>query len=833
MAAVSGHALLGSYQPATLIAVEAGLYEVRFDDGGTKWATSCELLSTEAPTSPPEDGASVAMLTIDGSENYTQATFVAANASTWTVRSYQGQEHQVASGLIRLPLSAGAGPRGKTAPPLRDGDSVCALRGEWVQCTLVSAPQPSTRCSAQSLIRLTPPGGSNLPVEIRVPAGTLILDSAGSSAADSSQQQQQHQQQQQQQQREQLLVPGHFAIELSADGGAPPLEVEVLSAADETSGQVLVRAAGSPEGAPRASDSPESADAALDERWVPMACLRPRHALSYRVLVSTGGFQRGTLEAVNPDGSMCVALVGGGRRWCSAAEVAFVPIGGGSALGNTGLGRSSAPAGSHPESGVLLGVLPSGSAAAGAHALFSAARAALAPANAGGDDGGRPVWLPSAVTLEGGQARLQTGQRKEWRVGQPAAADGDGDDEEVRAEEGEEGWRPAADRLVAPLLSRLRGAQPRALPLGSEVYALTGAWEEAFVESQEDEFYLVRERSGALRWVIAGETAWYDVSPEPFDLSVGKALIAWDARCAQFQAAVLVHEESSRGASSGGGKWIVRYDDGDEASVDVSLMRDRWQLHLRVLCLWGDYYPARVVEALGGLIRVDHGGGHVRWSLPEQTLQKEPPEIHDLIPGAFVAVRLGARTGGREPLGAPGATSPRAAASSDAASNVFRRALLESCDPSGEAELLLDDGSRVSAPIRNVRLPQPENARVPEGTEVYSLFGEWYAGVVPSESLADETINGRFQLSLFHDRGRWTTYASRREMVQADGGSSEPGSALWRLRKGAPLCVRPPAHSGGGGGAQTLAVVARGAAVGWRPCWWANRWVRVACWRLC
>ena len=124
------------------------------------------------------------------------------------------------------------------------------------------------------------------------------------------------------------------------------------------------------EGAPQASDSPESADAALDERWVPMACLRPRHALSYRVLVSTGGFQRGTLEAVNPDGSMCVALVGGGRRWCSAAEVAFVPIGGGSALGNTGLGRSGASAGSHPESGVLLGVLPSGSAAAGAHALF-------------------------------------------------------------------------------------------------------------------------------------------------------------------------------------------------------------------------------------------------------------------------------------------------------------------------------------------------------------------------------------------------------------------------------------------------------------------------------
>ena len=35
MAAVGGHALLGSYQPATLIAVQAGLYEVRFGDEAT------------------------------------------------------------------------------------------------------------------------------------------------------------------------------------------------------------------------------------------------------------------------------------------------------------------------------------------------------------------------------------------------------------------------------------------------------------------------------------------------------------------------------------------------------------------------------------------------------------------------------------------------------------------------------------------------------------------------------------------------------------------------------------------------------------------------------
>ena len=77
-----------------------------------KWATSCELLSTSADKSSRRRGFS-GPYTIDGSENYTQATFVAANASTWTVRSYQGQEHQVASGLIQLPLSGRAGPRGR------------------------------------------------------------------------------------------------------------------------------------------------------------------------------------------------------------------------------------------------------------------------------------------------------------------------------------------------------------------------------------------------------------------------------------------------------------------------------------------------------------------------------------------------------------------------------------------------------------------------------------------------------------------------------------------------------------------------------------------------
>jgi hypothetical protein len=59
----------------------------------------------------------------------------------------------------------------------------------------------------------------------------------------------------------------------------------------------------------------------------------------------------------------------------------------------------------------------------------------------------------------------------------------------------------------------------------------------------------------------------------------------------------------------------------------------------------------------------------------------------------------------------------------------------------------------------------------------------------------------RYQLTLYQQRGRWSAFASRREMVAADGGSTDQNSPIWKLRKGAPLCVRGSAAVGKRGGA--------------------------------
>ncbi len=65
-------------------------------------------------------------------------------------------------------------------------------------------------------------------------------------------------------------------------------------------------------------------------------------------------------------------------------------------------------------------------------------------------------------------------------------------------------------------------------------------------------------------------------------------MLAMDRRSRVFQAALTVREESVRGP--GGGIWSVRFDDGHEASVCVALLRERWHVPIRILCLWGNYY---------------------------------------------------------------------------------------------------------------------------------------------------------------------------------------------------------------------------------------------------
>ena len=44
---------------------------------------------------------------------------------------------------------------------------------------------------------------------------------------------------------------------------------------------------------------------------------------------------------------------------------------------------------------------------------------------------------------------------------------------------------------------------------------------------------------------------------------------------------------------------------GHERKLPVSLMRERWALPLRVMGYWGDYHHAKVLESMGGLLRID------------------------------------------------------------------------------------------------------------------------------------------------------------------------------------------------------------------------------------
>ena len=381
------------------------------------------------------------MLIPSSEDEYTRSSFVAISPTPeyientlWRVRIDDGsqEERVVAASSVRFPLSLAAA-YGSSAPPITVGSLVHALRGIWQPCTLVGS-------ISDPLIRFTPPGAGAgaAPIEVRVATGTLILDDPASAAAGDAGDAASNGQRP-------VPAPGSFAIYVSSNAnGSLPLEVEVLRPGD-ADGTLVVRS------------SEHAEQSVLTEQ------LRVRHALSYRVLVSSGGFQRSTLEAVSPDGMLCVAFAGGGRRWVSAAEVAVVARGSahgtGAGAGGTGVGAGEEAA------GLLVAVLPSHEASEGGdddHASIE---------DSAESGGARPNWLPAAITLPGGSnsggpgvgpdglARRQARQRKEVRGGKAAmAAMAESGVEEAGEGEGAVGdWTLSDGRLVPPLLSKAPG----------------------------------------------------------------------------------------------------------------------------------------------------------------------------------------------------------------------------------------------------------------------------------------------------------------------------------------------------------------------------------------
>jgi hypothetical protein len=733
----------GRYDPARLVAADAGVYRTRFVDGIERWATACEIASQLAPavgSVPLEHCVLVPSSSSSGGGGssecaYTRATLVATAGDTWTVRALDAdaaEPRRVQRLEVRLPLTSA--PTIGTSLALAPGASLHVLRGLWVPCTILDeSPVLGQR------IRLRAPSS----IEAWVSGSSLVhpdLNAQGEAEPPPP------------------VQPGGVALALPAPESLEQHAAEVVFEELRPDGMALV------------------SDAGGGVRTIPAHLLRPRYMPNFRVLVATGGFQRATLEAVGADSTLSVALCGGGRRWVSAAEVLH--------------------------GACVMRTIPADVCSEALVAVGDGERARSSP------------WLPAAVHLGDGVMHRQAQQRIEARpVATTAPTRGNGlVNGSQRTHRGGGGgssssqggggavggsgpvfesssrapqWKVGADeaRLGAPLLAVGSDPSPP-LDLGDSVYVLIGAWREAIVESQQGDYYLVHEGGGVRRWASAGELAWHDVPPQPFDLTAGKAVIAWDARVAAYQAAVMAQQESVHG--EGGGTWVVRFDCGHEASVVVGALRERWHVPVRVLCLWGNYYPATVLEALAGLLRVDFGGGHVQWALPEQTLSSHAPSAADLVIGAYVgAVRPSA--------------DPAAAAVPEAKRRYHRGSVVQLDGESRVVEVRFEDGSMHAVPLEQVRLPREETScmQIQQGEHVISLFGEWHPGYIAAEALASPSDRtGRYTCMLMQGTSRWQTHASRREMVAADGGDSSTSAPLWRLRKGSALLMRGEhAHS--------------------------------------
>ena len=220
-----------------------------------------------------------------------------------------------------------------------------------------------------------------------------------------------------------------------------------------------------------------------------------------------------------------------------------------------------------------------------------------------------------------------------------AAANGDGvgtgEADEADADDGDDGvaWVVPRSRVLLPLL--VRGMAPlHPLAVGDTVFAMSGGWREALVEAHEQGGaehtgrYRVHHGRGEWRWADGGELAWHDIAPMKFDVALGKPMLARHAALGSFHCAVV---EAEQGAG-----FRCTFDSGLSSTLLVSELRERWTLPLRVLGLHGDYRRANVLEALGGLLRVQFTGGTVKWTLPEQaslcdTLARSPPRRPVLV----------------------------------------------------------------------------------------------------------------------------------------------------------------------------------------------------------
>jgi len=785
--------LWGRYEPARLMTVMQAFYQVRFDhDSGERWATASELVLPDMPVAQrslqpgttvlrpvDESGPTAALLqgTLVRRVPGSAAGISGASSSEehWVVRADDAAKTRSthAASALRLPVIhgnvLGSGQR------LRVGERVLALRGVWRAGLLEGSPSRARgRCVK---LDATPTDPSVR--KVWVSGGQLALDEAADPDG---------------------LLQGSRVLALDARG--VPTEVSLQSVDLEKEIATCVDESG-------------------EVRDVALAQLRTRLDTSFRVLVASGGFQRAKLHDFTPDGMYAVKLASGSVRWLSGCEI----------VSPRELELPPAERNEPLPPGTMVCVAPSEGVASArwlsaalvvrsegetvclrrparqtplivrvsqpnehSHAqpngqgfgfvLDASSRIVELRPGSAADEAGLCVGDRvlrvdgEAVRSEDELSRALAGKGTielavaVERDGGEGGGDADGDGE---IDEGADGtaWEVSRERVLPPLLTR--GVRPRhVLKMGDEVFAMIGSWREALVEAHAQGEggapmagrYLVHHGRGERRWADGGELAWHDIAPMQFDVAVARPMLAWHARSegahgGAFQSSFLERPD--------GAGFVAKFDSGTEAKLGLSELRERWTLPLRIVGLHGNYLPCKVLEALGGLLRVEFSADQsVRWALPEQLLAEEPVRA-DLAVGSHVAVE---RRGGMD------------------ADPHYERASLYKFGKGGDVEIVRE-GENVRevvpmAALRRTRLPSEMQGLV-EGATAYAMHGVWRYGLVGG--IMDDLggLDGRVAAHVFDDAGKVIpTTLSKRDWATLD---SDGGTMLAKLKRGAPIVM--------------------------------------------
>ena len=308
------HCLWGKYESAKIKAVQQGMYHVKFDDGASRWATCGELVLSELARplwwlQPALPSCGQRWTT----RRSTFATPVSQKPSARTPRAITKRQlvrHYMLQGTLTKRVSPAEGdqeeqwevrlddidqttsthPASELKLPvahggllgvggrLKTGARVMALRGEWRKATLHGGAGGSGSRSRGRHVLLDL--GNSKTVETWVSGGQLIMDEPANPAA---------------------LTPGTRCVaHVPTRQLRPHVECAIISI-DGSEAQCV--------------------DDGAKAFSVPIASLRNRLDVSFRVICSAGGFQRATISGCTPDGLYRCHLSGGAERWVSAAEL--------------------------------------------------------------------------------------------------------------------------------------------------------------------------------------------------------------------------------------------------------------------------------------------------------------------------------------------------------------------------------------------------------------------------------------------------------------------------------------------------------------------------------